>query len=194
MLIKSSSVFIPKVSQEETREESFSDTESSYNDYIHYTKFSLISRKDLFIIAFYKTENLEKFKANIANADILAPIFANLLKFYFPDLHNYLLITTPKRAHSEKLGYHFASEICIRTSKLINIEFFPDFMVAKSKQKFKPDFAQIKPLPNSKRLILFDDIGTTYQTIYETLKTLRENHENNLENISIPIFVAINNN
>jgi len=67
-------------------------------------------------------------------------------------------------------------------------------MVAKSKQKFKPDFAQIKPLPNSKRLILFDDIGTTYQTIYETLKTLRENHENNLENISIPIFVAINNN
>ena len=194
MLIKSSSVFIPKVSQEETHEESFSDAESSYNDYIHYTKFSLISRKDLFIIAFYKTENLEKFKANIANADILAPIFANLLKFYFPDLHNHLLITTPKRSHSEKLGYHFASEICIRTSKLINIEFFPDFMIAKSKAKFNPDFVQTKPLPKNKRLILFDDIGTTYQTIYETLKTLRENPENNLENVSIPIFVGINNN
>ena len=194
MLIKSSSVFIQKVSQVESHEESFSDAESSYNDYIHYAKFSLISRKDLFIIAFYKTENLEKFKANIANADILAPIFANLLKFYFPNLDNYLLITTPKRSHSERLGYHFASEICIRTSKLINIEFFPDFMVAKSKQKFKPEFTQIKPLPNNKRLILFDDIGTTYQTIYETLKTLRENPENNLENASIPIFVGINNN
>ncbi len=194
MLIKSTSVFVQKTVPEETQEDPGSDAESSYNDYIHYTKFSLISRKDLFIIAFYKTENLEKFKANIANADILAPIFANLIKYYFPNLHNHLLITTPKRSHSEKLGYHFATEICIRTSKLINIEFFPDFMIARSKQKFKPDFLQIKPLPNHKRLILFDDIGTTYQTIYETLKTLRENPENNLENVSIPIFVAINNN
>ncbi len=194
MLIKSSSIFIPKTAQEENSIESSSDAESSYQDYIHYTKFSLISRKDLFIIAFYKTENLEKFKANISNADILAPIFANLIKYYYPNLDNYLLITTPKRSHSERLGYHFASEICIRTSKLINIEFFPDFMVAKSKQKFKPEFTQIKPLPNNKQLILFDDIGTTYQTIYETLKTLCENPENNLENVSIPIFVGINNN
>jgi predicted amidophosphoribosyltransferase len=77
---------------------------------------------------------------------------------------------------------------------LSGIEFFPEFMVARSKQKYKPDFTQIKPLPKNKRLILFDDIGTTYQTIYETLKTLRENPENNLENVSIPIFVAINNN
>ena len=194
MLIKSSSVYLPKPTQEVSFEETNSDAESSYSDYIHYAKFSLISRKDLFIIAFYKTENLEKFKANIANADILAPIFANLLKFYFPDLHNYLLITTPKRSHSEKLGYHFASEICSRTSQLSGIEFFPEFMVARSKQKYKPDFTQIKPLPKNKRLILFDDIGTTYQTIYETLKTLRENPENNLENASIPIFVGINNN
>jgi hypothetical protein len=194
MLLKSSTIFTPKVAQEQPSEESSSDAESAYNDYVHYTKFSLISRKDYFIIAFYKTENLEKFKANIANADILAPIFANLLKFYFPDLENYLLITTPKRAHSEKLGYHFASEICMRTAKLTGIEFFPEFMVARSKQKFKPDFTQTKPLPNSKRLILFDDIGTTYQTIYETLKTLRENPENNLENMSIPIFVGVNNN
>ena len=194
MLIKSTSVFVPKTVPEETHEDIGSDSESSYNDYIHYTKFSLISRKDLFIIAFYKTENLEKFKANISNADILAPIFANLLKFYFPYLHNLLLITTPQRAHSEKLGYHFASEICTRTAKLSGIEFFPDFIIARSKQKFKPDFLQIKPLPNHKRLILFDDIGTTYQTIYETLKTLRENPENNLENVSIPIFVGINNN
>ena len=146
MLIKSTSVFVQKTVPEETQEDPGSDAESSYNDYIHYTKFSLISRKDLFIIAFYKTENLEKFKANIANADILAPIFANLIKYYFPNLHNHLLITTPKRSHSEKLGYHFATEICIRTSKLINIEFFPDFMVARNKQKFKPEFTQINDL------------------------------------------------
>ena len=194
MLIKSSSIFIPKTAAEENSTVPPSDAESSYNDYIHYTKFSLISRKDLFIIAFYKTENLEKFKANISNADILAPIFANLIKYYFPNLDNYLLITTPKRSHSEKLGYHFATEICVRTAKLSGIEFFPDFMVARSKQKFKPDFTQIKPLPNNKQLILFDDIGTTYQTIYETLKTLRENPENHLETTSIPIFVGINNN
>ena len=194
MLLKSSSVFIPKASAQDTYPESSSDAQSAYNDYIHYAKFSLISRKDLFIIAFYKTENLEKFKANISNADILAPIFANLLKFYFPNLENYMLITTPKRAHSEKLGYHFASEICSRTSKLINIEFFPDFMVARSKTKFNPDFSQTKPLPNNKRLILFDDIGTTYQTIYETLKTISANPENNLVNLPIPIFVAVNNN
>jgi len=194
MLIKSSSVIISKPTPEESYSESTNNAESAYQDYIHYTKFSLISRKDLFIIAFYKSENLEKFKANVANADILAPIFANLLKYYFPNLENCLLITTPKRAHTERIGFHFASEICIRTSKLINIEFFPDFMVAKSKSKFNPEFTQIKPLPKNKRLILFDDIATTYQTLYQTLKTLRENPENQLDNINIPIFVAINNN
>ncbi|MEI8049502.1 MAG: hypothetical protein WCI92_19145 [Bacteroidota bacterium] len=196
MLVRSSSISTqsPEQIQVPKNADTGTDPESSYQDFVHYTKFSLVSRKEYFIIAFYKTENLEKFKANINNADILAPIFANLIKYYFPDLEKCVLITTPKRAHSEKLGYHFASEICERTSRLTGIEFLPDMMIATSKQKFNPNFIQVLPLPPGKRVILFDDIGTTYQTIYETIKTLRQNSDNHLENVHIPIFVGVNNN
>ena len=196
MLVRSSSISTQNPEQIQVPKNAAPDTdpESSYQDFIHYTKFSLVSRKEYFIIAFYKTENLEKFKANINNADILAPIFANLIKYYFPNLENCVLITTPKRSHSEKLGYHFASEICYRTSTLTGIEFLPDMMIATSKQKFNPNFIQVLPLPPGKRVILFDDIGTTYQTIYETIKTLRQNPDNHLENVHIPIFVGVNNN
>jgi hypothetical protein len=196
MLVRSSSITAlkPDNPPEEADNSSENSSENLYQDYIHYTKFSLVSRRDLFIIAFYKTENLEKFKGNIANADILAPLFATLLKYYIPDLENAVLITTPKRAHSEKLGYHFATEICIRTCKTINLEFIPDVLIATSKSKFNPNFIQQKPLPEGKRVILFDDIATTYQTIYATLNVLRNNPENNLATVHIPIFVGINNN
>jgi hypothetical protein len=196
MLVRSLSISALKQDTLPTESDNSSENSSDnlYQDYIHYTKFSLVSRRDLFIIAFYKTENLEKFKANIANADILAPLFATLLKYYIPDLENAVLITTPKRAHSEKLGYHFASEICIRACSKINLEFIPDVLIATSKSKFNPNFIQQKPLPEGKRVILFDDIATTYQTIYATLNVLRSNPENNLATAHLPIFVGINNN
>jgi len=196
MLVRSSSFSSPKPENptEEVDNSSENSSDNYYQDYIHYTKFSLVSRRDLFIIAFYKTENLEKFKGNIANADILSPILATLLQYYIPDIENAVLITTPKRAHSEKLGYHFASEICIRASKIINLEFIPDVLIATSKSKFNPNFIQQKSLPEGKRVILFDDIATTYQTIYATLNVLRNNPENYLASAHVPIFVGINNN
>lgn len=168
--------------------------DNQYQDFIHYTKFSLISRRDLFIIAFYKTENLEKFKANLANADILAPLLANLLKYFIPDVSNAVLITTPKRAHTDKLGFHFASEIADKACKLIGMEFLPDVITAQSKSKFNVQFSQQKPVPEGKRLVIFDDIATTYQTIYATVETLRRNEANNLANVHIPVFIGINNN
>jgi phosphoribosylpyrophosphate synthetase len=196
MLVRSSSISALKPDNPPAESDNSSENscDNQYQDYIHYTKFSLVSRRDLFIIAFYKTENLEKFKGNIANADILAPLLATLLQYYIPDIENSALITTPKRAHSEKLGYHFASEICIRACKMINLEFIPDVLIATSKSKFNPNFIQQKPLPEGKRVILFDDIATTYQTIYATLNVLRSNPENNLAAVHVPIFVGINNN
>ena len=196
MLVRSSSISAPRQDTLPIEADNSSENSSDnlYQDYIHYTKFSLVSRRDLFIIAFYKTENLEKFKGNIANADILAPLFATLLQYYIPEIENAVLITTPKRAHSEKLGYHFASEICIRVCKIINLEFIPDVLIATSKSKFNPSFIQQKALPKGKRVLLFDDIATTYQTIYASLNVLRSNPENNLATVLVPIFVGINNN
>jgi hypothetical protein len=196
MLVRSSSISAlkPDSPPGEADNSSENSADNLYQDFIHYTKFSLVSRRDLFIIAFYKTENLEKFKGNIVNADILAPLFATLLKYFIPDIENAVLITTPKRAHSEKLGYHFASEICIRASSMINLEFIEDVLIATSKSKFNPNFIQQKSLPEGKRVILFDDIATTYQTIYASLNVLRNNPENNLATVHIPIFIGINNN
>ena len=77
---------------------------------------------------------------------------------------------------------------------MINLKFIPDVLIATSKRKFNPNFIQQKPLPKNKRVILFDDIATTYQTIYATLNVLRNNPENNLATVHVPIFVGINNN
>jgi hypothetical protein len=191
MLFRSSS-FRPENLPPPTPAENAAD--SPFQDYVHYTRFSLISRRDLFILACYKTENLEKFKGNIENAAIIARLLATLLQYYIPDIPNAYLVTTPKRAHTEKLGYHFASEICVRACQLINMEFIPDVLEATSKSKFNPNYIQRKPLPVNRRLVLFDDIATTYQTLYASLETLRSNPANNLQNVHVPIFIGINNN
>jgi len=158
-----------------------------------YTKYGLYSRKTIFFHAFYKAYDLEAFKGNIANARILANIFTNLLKYFLPDPTLWTIITTPKRAHTEKLGYHFASEVIKITAAETGIHFLEDVVGAKNKNKITPEFFQLKPISNGSKLILFDDILTTGKTIYTTLDVLKQDPANQLKTNPL-IIVGINNN
>jgi hypothetical protein len=159
-----------------------------------YLKYGLYSRKTIFFHAFYKAYDLEAFKADIRNARILADILTNLLKYFIPNPANWTIITSPKRAHTERLGYHFASEVLKITSAETGITFLEDVIGAKDKNKLEPVFFQLKPIPKKTNLIIFDDILTTGKTIYATLEVLKQNPENNLPNTNPLIIIAVNNN
>lgn len=158
-----------------------------------YLKYGLYSRRTLFFHAFYKAYNLELFKADLNNAKVLSSILSKLIQYFIPSPQEWTIITTPKRAHTEKLGYHFASEVLKITAAEIGIHFLEDVIGAKDKNKISPQFFQLKAVPNT-RLIIFDDILTTGKTIYATLDILKANPLNNLSNYNPPIIIGINNN
>ena len=160
-------------------------------DNVGFEKLALIRRRDLFIYTFYKVKNLELLKQDKSNAVFLANAFIELLNFFILDFDNYYLITTPARSHTSKLGYHFASLICEIASEKTGIAYIADAIVAKNKDKIKPVFSLNFTPPDTKIPILFDDIGTTYATIYESVRIIRENC---VFVKNMPIFVAINNN
>ncbi|MCX6231124.1 MAG: hypothetical protein NTZ33_06230 [Bacteroidetes bacterium] len=159
-----------------------------------YIKYGLYSRKSFFFHAYYKAFNMEDFKANIANAGILADILSNLLLHFLPCPAEWCIITTPKRKHFDMHGYHFASEILKLVAAKTAINFLPDIIQAKSRDKINTEFVQIKPLPATTKLILYDDILTTGRTIISTLEVLKSNPENQLTTANIPVIIGINNN
>lgn len=159
-----------------------------------YIKYGLYSRRTIFFHAYYKAYDLEAFKADLRNARILADILTNLLKYFIPNPADWTLITTPKRAHTERLGYHFASEVLKITSADTGITFLEDVIGAMDKNKIEPRFFQLKPIPASTNLIIFDDIFTTGKTIYTTLDVLKQNPANNLQHTNPLIIIAVNNN
>ena len=159
-----------------------------------YVKYGLYSRKAIFFHAYYKAFDLEGFKANKANAQILAEIFSNLLLYFLPNPSEWYVITTPKRAHTERLGYHFSSEVLKIVSEQTGIKFLQDIVGARDKNKIEPVFFQLNPIPPGARLILYDDILTTGKTIYTTLDVLKSNPQNKLAQVNIPVIVGINNN
>lgn len=140
-----------------------------------YIKYGLYARKTMFFHAFYKAFHLESFKANRDNARILADILSNLLKYFLQNPESWTIITTPCRAHTERLGYHFASEVLKITAADTGINFIPDLIGARDKNKIEPVFYLLKPIPQLSRLILFDDILTTGKTIYTTLDLIKPN-------------------
>lgn len=159
-----------------------------------YIKYGLYARKTIYFHAFYKAYDLESFKADLRNARILADILSSLIKYFIPVPSSWAILTTPQRAHTEKLGYHFASEILKITAEETGITFLENVIGAKNKSKIQPEFFQLKPLPENTPLILFDDIFTTGKTIYTCLDVLKSNPSNHLSNINIPVIVGINNN
>lgn len=190
MLIKTSDIVvsIPQAYEEEPENSPFNHDVTQ-----GYLKYGLYSRRTIFFHAFYKAYDLESFKGNIRNAQILADILTNLIRYFIPDPSSWTIITTPQRAHTEKLGYHFASEVLKITARDTGIQFLQEVIGAKNKNKIMPEFHQLKPIPDSSKLILFDDILTTGKTIYTTIDVLRNNPENNLTTNPL-IIVGINNN
>lgn len=159
-----------------------------------YVRYSLHSRKEFFYHAVFKAYDLEYFKADIRNAQVLASVLEPLLRYFIPVPENTYIITTPKRAHADKLGYHFATEVLKFLSHSFPINFIPDVFIAKDKNKIDPVFFQVKSLPENAPIILFDDIFTTGKTIRACLNLLKENPANKLLTPNIPVLIGINNN
>lgn len=153
-----------------------------------YIKYGLYARKTMFFHAYYKAFNLEYFKGSKENAAILANILSGLIRYFIPNPSAWSIITTPKRAHTERLGYHFASEILLLTAAATGINFIEDVICTRNKNKIEPEFYLNKPLPQTP-FILYDDILTTGMTIYASLALIRQ------ATGSTPlIIIGINNN
>lgn len=146
----------------------------------------------MFFHAFYKAYNLESFKADLQNASILSSILSHLILYFLPNPSQWLIITTPRRIHSERLGYHFASEVLQLTSQATGIQFQPNVIGTHNKIKLDPDFYLISPPLQFHNIILFDDILTTGKTIYASLDVLHSIPQ--LSGKNIPVIVGINNN
>ena len=153
-----------------------------------YLKYGLYSRKTMFFHAFFKAYDLEDFKARKENAEVLANILSGLIRYFIPNPEAWSIITTPQRAHTERLGYHFASEVLKSTSNATGIQFVEDVIGARDKNKLEPVFFLKKPVPKPP-FILFDDILTTGKTIYTSLDIIKQ--EINYRPL---VIVGINNN
>ena len=153
-----------------------------------YLKYGLYSRRTMFFHAFFKAYDLEAFKARKENALILADILSGLIRYFIPVPSSWSIITTPKRAHTERLGYHFATEVLKNTSDATGIHFIEDVMGARDKNKLEPVFFLKKPVPAAP-FIMFDDILTTGKTIYTSLDLIRQEAQ-----YKPLVIVGINNN
>lgn len=122
-----------------------------------------------YIISLYKTQkekgqNLEDFKADPDNAFKLAFESSGFIKALCKSNKNIVIITTPKRSHFNKLGYHFASLICQELSKITGIKFIDDVIICKNKQKINPIFTVNKTIKED-YIIILDDIISTASTM-----------------------------
>lgn len=96
---------------------------------------------------------------------------------------NWALCTTPKRRHKER---NFASLISTAIHKRIQLPFYEDVAICRSRQRVNAVFA-LNILPEEPNIIVFDDFVTTGSTL-RAMKNLLSQYNKNL------LFVAgINN-
>ncbi len=192
MLVNTADITTLTTSQVSETEPEISVSDENYIS--GYVRYSLHRRKEFFYHAVFKAYDLEYLKADIRNAQLLANVLEDLLKHFIPFPEKTYIITTPKRAHTDKLGYHFATEVLKFLSHNYPINFISDVFTAKDKNKLDPVFFQVKSLPENAPIILFDDILTTGKTIRACMNLLKENPSNKLLTPNIPILIGINNN
>lgn len=77
------------------------------------------------------------------------------------NLGHWALCTTPKRRHKER---NFATLICIEIHKLLNIPFYEDVAICRSRQRINAVF-ELNCLPKEPNIIVFDDFVTTGSTL-----------------------------
>lgn len=111
-----------------------------------------------------KGSNLEDFKRDQLNAQKLATHAADFIRSFYPMPTDTCILTTPRRSHAAKNGFHFASELCKFASEILGLPFHEGAFEARTKQKIEPDIKLTREIPQS-TVILLDDIVTTGSTI-----------------------------
>lgn len=96
--------------------------------------------------------------------------------------NDWCLVTTPKRRHKEE---NFSDNVCKKISLDLGIKYYPDIVIAKTKQRVNPIF-ELQGQIEENNVIIYDDIITTGSTILATAKLF--NSKNTL------LIVGINNN
>lgn len=129
--------------------------------------------------------NLETLKQERSNAGTLASHAAEFIRSFFPDPQDCCILTTPARSHTQKNGFHFATEICHQVSRAIDLPFISEAFEARTRQKIEPDIKLLKEITHTS-ILMIDDIVTTGSTV----KACREL----LPNKNVFCLILINNN
>ena len=132
-------------------------------------KPNIHKKGDFYFISLLKArgetgKSLEEFKKDKNNAYHLAHLAAEFINSMYDVKDDLVIITTPKRSHFKKNGFHFATDCCKEISNITGIEFTEDVFVARTMQKINPDI-EIKKEIKQINIILIDDIITTGSTI-----------------------------
>lgn len=132
-------------------------------------KPNIHKKGDFYFISLLKArgetgKSLEEFKNDKNNAYHLAHLAAEFINSMYDVKDDLVIITTPKRSHFKKNGFHFATDCCKEISNITGIEFMEDVFVARTMQKINPDI-EIKKKIKQINIILIDDIITTGSTI-----------------------------
>lgn len=132
-------------------------------------KPNIHKKGDFYFISLLKArgetgKSLEEFKNDKNNAYHLAHLAAEFINSMYDVKDDLVIITTPKRSHFKKNGFHFATDCCKEISNITGIEFMEDVFVARTMQKINPDI-EIKKEIKQINIILIDDIITTGSTI-----------------------------
>ena len=90
-----------------------------------------------------------------------------ILSMVRPD-DEWCIVTTPKRTE-----YHFATDICKKIARGLNIKFYESAIQCLNKTRINPEFHLLRPI-TEQRIILFDDICTTGSTITAAYELLKE--------------------
>ncbi|MBD5307156.1 MAG: hypothetical protein HDS14_05970 [Bacteroides sp.] len=101
-----------------------------------------------------------------------------------PDPRDWIIVTAPRRRHKER---NFATLLCDRISRILQIPFLPDLFSCSSRQRVNPTFNFSAPLPPQRNIMAIDDILTTGSTTKEMRRLLI------LAGYNPVFFAAINN-
>lgn len=106
---------------------------------------------------------VSRFAVNLADA-VSGLLGQNL------DKNQFAIITAPRRRHLEK---NFGCMVCEDLARLINLDFYPDVLTCKTRQRINAVF-DVEFVPEQKNLIVIDDIVTTASTVTSIKKALSE--------------------
>lgn len=141
----------------------------------------LVPRAGIWFISLWqksvKGRTLSEIKADDAEisrfADAVSQMIQELLGNSLADA-GWAIVTTPKRRHKQR---NFASLICNAIHQRLQIPFFEDVAICRSKERINAVF-ELGNYPEAANLIVFDDFvttGSTLKSMNQLLKPLNKN-------------------